>query len=309
MPEISVIICTYNPRIEMFSACLDHIVAASSLIKPKEVLIVDNNSSPELSQLDHVKKFSESMPNVKIFRESTQGLTPARLRGIKESTGDLLVFIDDDNFIDPRFFEAGSEICDRHPELGSWSGQVKLIFEEQPADWTKRYWGLLVHREFKGTRWSNLPHLPETMPCGAGLYVRRKVAEHYLQLHESGKRPIQLDRSGTSLFSAGDNDLAACACDIGLGVGVFDSLIVDHYIPKERTTKEYLLRLAEGIAESAVIFRSFRGEYPKSSSLKNNIANTLRVIMKHGIQREFQRAVFRGERKGRTSTKTIVSTN
>jgi hypothetical protein len=46
------------------------------------------------------------------------------------------------------------------------------------------------------------------MPCGAGLCVRRGVAEHYLRLHESGERTFQLDRTGDALLSGGDNDLA-----------------------------------------------------------------------------------------------------
>lgn len=84
--------------------------------------------------------------------------------------------------------------------------------------------GNLVIREFDHNVWSNLPRLPESMPCGAGLCVRRNVALHYLDLHESGKRSFQFDRNGTSLLSGGDNDLAACACDIGLGVGLIASL-------------------------------------------------------------------------------------
>ena len=137
------------------------------------------------------------------------------------------------------------------------------------------------------------------MPCGAGLFVRRKVAEQYYYLHQSGKRDIQLDRSGSSLFSAGDNDIAACACDIGLGVGIFDSLLVEHFIPKNRITTDYLLKLAEGIAHSGVIFRSFRGELPKEPTIKTHLANRLRLIMKDKVSKQFQRAVYKGENDAR----------
>ena len=90
-----------------------------------------------------------------------------------------------------------------------------------------------------------MPNLTETMPYGAGLVVRREVAHYYYNLHQSERRNIQLDRTASSLFSAGDNDLAACACDIGLGVGIFDSLRLDHFIPKERISEKYLTDLAE----------------------------------------------------------------
>jgi hypothetical protein len=169
-----------------------------------------------------------------------------------------------------------------------------------PENWTKKYWGMLVHREFKADRWSNLPLLAETMPCGAGLFVRRQVADYYWKLHKEGKRGFQLDRSGSSLLSAGDNDLAACACDIGLGVGLFSNLIIDHYIPAKRLTKEYLLKLAECIAASTIVFRSYRGDFPVKSTLKNKIANFLRLILKNNIDRQFFLAIIKGEKIGKS---------
>lgn len=97
------------------------------------------------------------------------------------------------------------------------------------------------------------------MPCGAGLCVRRAAADHYLHLHESGKRSFQFDRTGSSLFSGGDNDLAACACDIGLGVGLIATLKLVHLIPPERLTEDYLTRLIEGIHYSSTLLDAERG--------------------------------------------------
>ena len=96
----------------------------------------------------------------------------------------------------PDFLEIALRTMEERPFLGSWSGQCRPVFEEPPPEWTRRYWGNLVIREFDKDVWSNLPRLPESMPCGAGLCVRREVALHYLDLHESGKRSFQFDRSG-----------------------------------------------------------------------------------------------------------------
>ncbi|MBK5188624.1 MAG: hypothetical protein JJD97_10265 [Gemmatimonadaceae bacterium] len=140
--------------------------------------------------------------------------------------------------------------------------------------------------------------LPDTMPCGAGLCVRRAVADHYAALHREGKRPFALDRNGTSLLSGGDNDLAACACDIGLGVGIFGALRLTHLIPESRLREGYLLSLAENIALSSVILRSFRS--PPGSitppSLKRRVADTLRLLIMGRHERRVFRAVRRGER-------------
>ena len=49
------------------------------------------------------------------------------------------------------------------------------------------------------------------------------------------------------VISAGDQDLAACACDTGYGVGVIAALRLTHLIPASRLTLDYQARLAEGI--------------------------------------------------------------
>ena len=296
--SLSVILCTYNPTESIFSRCLLSISKACDVLKPKEILIIDNNSSNGFTTSEYIRNFVVQT-NAKIVTEYKQGLTPARLRGIRESTGDILLFIDDDNFVSTDFFDVGSRIATENSHIGAWSGQVRLQFETQPESWTEKYWGMLVHRSLDRDLWSNLPHLSDTMPCGAGLFVRRIVATEYLSLHTQGNRNIQLDRSGKSLFSGGDNDLAACACDLNLGVGLFKDLHLINYIPRERLHLSYLLKLAEGIAASAIIFRSFRGEMPIKPVLKNQLANALRFLIKSGRERSFYYAVMRGESIGR----------
>lgn len=295
---ISIIICTYNPDIKILDGVFNSLKKALNYISHYEVLVIDNNSSNNF--LSDVKLSSYLNNDYwKVISESKQGLTPARLRGIVESKNELICFIDDDNFVEENFFNVGIQIANEYPFIGAWSGQVKLKFEVEPAQWTHKYWGMLVHRVFNGNKWSNLPHFSETMPCGAGLFVRKQVAEFYFKLHEQGKRNIQLDRSGGSLFSGGDDDLATCSIDIGLGVGLFHELILEHYIPVKRTTREYFLKLAEGIATSSIILTSFRNQVkPETTSFKRQLANFVRDLFLSNIDKEIQRAVRRGEKLG-----------
>jgi len=305
-PKLSIIVCTYNPKQSIFEPCLKGIAQACKTMQPKEIVLVDNNSNNGFSSMDYVKSFVAET-KAKLVVETKQGLTPARLKGIEETTGDILLYIDDDNYIPTNFFAEGIRIAIENPHIGAWSGQVKLQFEKKPEDWTHRYWGMLVYRTFDRDVWSNFPHMGETMPCGAGLFVRRHVADHYLGLHHQGKRSIQLDRSGASLFSGGDNDLAACACDLGMGVGLFKDLILDHFIPSNRITLGYLLKLAEGISASAIVFKSLRGEIPMKPAFKTHLANALRLVLKSNTDRAFYRAVLRGEALGRNMLSNIKS--
>lgn len=180
-----------------------------------------------------------------------------------------------------------------------------MKFEKEPESWSERYWGLLVHRKLSCDYWSNLPFLTETMPYGAGLFVRKVVAQKYSSLHAEGKRNIQLDRTDNSLFSGGDNDLAMCACDCGLGVGLFERLKLDHYIPAKRISKEYLLQLTEGISASDVVLKYFRGINPASRSIKTYLADFIRIFLKKPIDRSFYKAHLKGKEKGKKIVKNL----
>jgi glycosyltransferase involved in cell wall biosynthesis len=258
-----------------------------------DLLFVDNRSDEPLLGRSDLSRH----PSTRVVREDTLGLTSARLRGIREARGSLLVFVDDDNVLDPDFLEVAVSVAATKPFLGAWSGQCRPDFERTPPEWTRRYWGNLSIREFDRDAWSNLPLLPQTMPLGAGLCLRREVAQHYLQLHESGQRPLHLDRVGKALVSGGDNDLAACACDLGLGVGLISALKLTHLIPPDRLTHEYLVRLTEGIYFSTVVLAHFRAAR-EVGSYRVRLRDRVRAALVGGPHRAIQLAHLRGRERG-----------
>lgn len=294
-PALSVVICTHNPRAAWIARVLDSLRAQSLPAERWELLVIDNCSAEPLAgRLDlgwH--------PAQRIVREDVLGLTPARLRGIREARGDLLVFVDDDNVLDPDYLEQTLRIAGERPWLGAWSGQCRPEFEVEPEPWTRRYWGNLALREFDQDVWSNLPRLDDTMPCGAGLCVRRPAAREYLRLHDEGVRRFQFDRTGDSLISGGDNDLAACACRVGLGVGLVSALRLTHIIPAFRLTADYLERLIEGIHFSAVVLDHAWGMEPPRRSLLGPVLDRLRVARLRSPHRQMLRAAYRGRDRAR----------
>jgi hypothetical protein len=292
--RISVIICTHNPRADYFDKCLAGLRAQTLGLDAWELILVDNASLPDKAPQPDLSWH----PRARIVFEEQLGLTPARLHGISEAAEDLLVFVDDDNVLDPDFLEVATQIAQEKPFLGSWSGQCRPSFEVPPPSWSRRYWGNLVIREFNEDVWSNLPRLPASMPCGAGLCVRRAVARRYLELNRSGKRAIQLDRTGKSLMSGGDNDLAACACDIGLGVGLIAALKLTHLIPPERLTADYLTRLAEGTYLSAVVLAYQRSSSAELSTYQVRWHERVRAFLTRGPHRRILMAQLNGRRRG-----------
>jgi glycosyl transferase family 2 len=293
MPDISVIICTHNPRREYLDRVMAALQAQSFPRDRWELLVVDNASAPERAPRVELSWH----PHARMEREEQLGLTPARLRGIRESRGKLLVFVDDDNVLAPNYLAVAQGVAEQKPFLGSWSGQCHPGFDRPPPEWTRRYWGNLVIREFEHDAWSNLPRLPATMPCGAGLCVRRSAADHYVHLHETGKRSFQFDRTGSSLLSGGDNDLAASACALGLGLGLVSALELTHLIPPERLTEDYLARLAEGIHFSAVLLDREHGIESLPRTALGRLADFARLLLASGPHRRIARAAYRGRDK------------
>lgn len=250
--DISVIICAHNPDTDHFQRVLGALKTQTLPLEQWELLVIDNASKKPLAgQWD-----LSWQPHARFIREKEVGLTSARLRGIEESKGKLLVFVDDDNVLQADYLKISQQISRDWPRLGAWGGQHFPDFEGcAPAEkWKEDFWTSTLSRDL----WSN-NYDPHATPFGAGVCVRKTVADQYAALVRSNPMRLALGRKGTGLSSAEDIDMAFVACDLGLGLGRFISLKLNHIIPKARTSDNYLLRLSEGIAYSQVILDSIRG--------------------------------------------------
>jgi len=258
--RLSIIICTHNPRADYLCRVLD-LLARQTLSKDQwELLLIDNASQEPLAG-----KWDLSWhPNAKHIAEQTLGLTPARLRGIREAGGDLLVFVDDDNLLAENYLQTALDLANERPWLGAFGGSSLGEFEVPvPLDLVFMLPQLAV-REITREAWVCLPGTQALAwaPCGAGMVVRRAVAEMYAKNTRTNPLRLLLDRRGTSLASAGDSDLALSACELGLAVGVFPQLILHHLIPAARLDRRYLLRLAEAMRRSHIHLSYVRDASP-----------------------------------------------
>ena len=291
--DLSVITCSHNPRPDYLEQVLDALKVQTFDHERWEYLLIDNASADPLASGVDLSWHA----NARHIREEKLGLTHARLRGIREAQGELLVFVDDDNVLDPDYLEHVIEVAGKHSMIGAWCGQRRPVFEQQPPAWTKRHWSHLALHEFQADIWSN--QLDGPMPNGAGLCVRKQVADYYAELHSTGKRAFVMDRSGDSLVSGGDVDLASCACDIGLGVGLFAALRLQHLIPSNRLTEEYLLRLTEGIGYSGVILDSFRQSSSRPGGWSRKVAERLRYLRMDSREKRVYLATKKGQARAR----------
>jgi glycosyltransferase involved in cell wall biosynthesis len=260
---LSVVICTHNPRPDYLDEVQSALRKQSLPFGQWELMIVDNRSDIPVQELLDLSWHTHAC----VVREEILGLTPARLRGINETAGDILVFVDDDNVLGENYLEHAWIISKDWPILGAWGGRSIGRFETPPPEWfeTKHY-EMLAVRDVERDVWSNLVYNWETTPAGSGLVIRREVALKYAKAALTDPIRRTLDRKGNSLVSGGDNDMVNFACDMGLGMGRFRSLSLEHLIPKERTTLEYMVRLTEGIELSNVLLFALRDLMPEVDS-------------------------------------------
>ncbi|WP_461789879.1 glycosyltransferase [Pedobacter sp.] len=292
---LSVIICTYNPKISYLKQTLAALRSQTLTPTEWELIIVDNNSSNNFAQEIDISWH----PNVNIVFEATQGLTPARAKGILSASGNYLLFVDDDNILSKNYLFEIIEINKKWPLIGAFGGSIQGIFEIEPEAWTKDYWYYLALRDVEKDYWSNDPNSSKAEPCGAGLCIRRDVCFQYLENLNNQPQRKRLDRTANSLVSGGDTDMILTALDMGYGMAVFKSLKMQHIIPPERLTEHYLLKLMEGLKYSHIILSKLRGNqdikyrYDFIDFVKNNYY----LFRLKGRAKRFYKAKIRGESK------------
>ena len=295
--QVSVIICTHNPRKDYLERTLSALRAQALSKEQWELLLIDNASREPLAG----KWDLTWHPLAFHIREEELGLMPARLRGIKESRNELLVFVDDDNVLDPDYLQEAIKIAIERPYLGVMGASIRPEFETEPPEWTKPFWCCLAIQEVKNDIWSNLIAPTLTHPYGAGMCVRRSLACHYADTIQKDKVRLNFGRKGGSLISGDDADLNMTACDSGLGTGIFKNLKLTHLMPAARLEEAYLVRLLEAMSYTRVLLYAKHGRPPQSpvtSPLRWKLGHIRRFFTMKPRSRRFFEAELRGNRKG-----------
>jgi glycosyltransferase involved in cell wall biosynthesis len=287
MPDLSVIICTHNPRPDFLHRVLSALQAQTLPPEQWELLLIDNASKEPVAGSRDLSWH----PRARHIREDELGLACARLRGMREAAADVLVFFDDDNVPEPSFLLEVQKINTMWPQLGVWGGSIVPEFQVAPLEHRRPYLSVLSLREVSSARWSNVPACDEAEPWGAGLCLRKRVAEAYRDLYQKTNLPVT-GRRGSSLISGEDTEICMVACSLGLGMGLFPELKLVHLIPGERLEEDYLVKLTEGIRTSNyLIDYKWKGIIPPAVFSPGALFRHIRYVLRRGrIQRRIYMA-------------------
>lgn len=113
--------------------------------RPEEIIVVDDGSAENLQAV------TSEYPLVRYVRQENQGPAVARNRGIEESQGDYLVFLDADDRLTPAALEVGLRTLQAHPECALAYGKCRHIdsgglVTDSPPGWPPQkdsYLGML----------------------------------------------------------------------------------------------------------------------------------------------------------------------
>jgi len=231
--NISVILCTFN-RARDLSRALDSLAAS---VLPSscewEVLVVDNNSTDDTKNV--VDAYCKEHPGrFRYVFEPTPGKSYALNRGIRESHGELLAFLDDDVRVEPEWLRnLTSPLSDPR-----WAGVGGRILPEdgfQKPSWlsTDKAYALAPLAVFD-------PEIPagkmNDTPFGANMAFPRRAFEKYGNFRcDLGPQP------GGAPQKSEDSEFGHRVLKSGESMRYEPSAVVYHIVPPNRLKKKYFL--------------------------------------------------------------------
>lgn len=251
--KLSIIICCYNSATRL-PKTLSALKAQSLTPSAWELIIIDNASTDDTAKIA-MSLWGEFNPvAMRVLYEKQPGLSHARQRGVHESSGDIVVFVDDDNWLEPQWLNRLLENMENHPSVAICGGFITGVYEKPPEKWfesVKVSWAI---GRPGGCR-EGIQQNREVALFGAGLGLRRLALN---QLEESDYRCMLADRRGNDLSSGGDTELCHAITLLGWQTMFDSSMRMKHYMPADRLHMHYAERLFIGSGSAMMYLYPYR---------------------------------------------------
>lgn len=251
MITLSLLIATYNRAARLIDT-LESVVGQDAPAEQWECVVVNNNSTDDTAA--RFAAFAAAHPqfNLRMVEEHNQGLSYARNRGIRESTGVYIAIIDDDERIAPTFISAYITLFDTVPEAVAGGGPIVPVYPSGRPAWMSCF----TERPIANTMYlgDRIREFPEGhIPGGGNMAIRRSAVKRY------GVFDVSLGRVGASLTGGEESDLFERLRLAEAKYFYTPRAVMYHIIPEEKLTEEYFSRLSYNIGVSqlrrAVFYR------------------------------------------------------
>jgi GT2 family glycosyltransferase len=123
MPEISVIVVNWNGR-HFLETCLTAL--RRQTFRDFEIILVDNGSRDQ-----SVEYIRAEFPEVNLISlNENRGFTGGNIAGYEQASGELIVLLNNDTEVDPRWLEKLHKASQQYPTAGSFANKM-LYFDER----------------------------------------------------------------------------------------------------------------------------------------------------------------------------------
>jgi glucosyl-dolichyl phosphate glucuronosyltransferase len=230
--KVSVILCTYN-RCQSLQAAMESVAISQMPDSVSwEVLVVDNNSKDQTR--DVVENFIEKYPGrFRYLFEAQQGKSYALNLGIREASGEILAFMDDDVTVDANWLRTLTAVFNQE----QWAGAGGRILPER--SFTPPVWLSLQNKyALAPLALFDIGSEPGQMfeaPFGTNMAFRKKVFE------KIGGFRTDLGPCPGSETRSEDTEFGYRALQAGQQLWYEPCAVVYHSLPVQRLQKEYFL--------------------------------------------------------------------
>lgn len=242
MVRLSIVIATYN-RSAMLMQTLQSVVEQTAPRQEWECVVVNNNSTDDTAEA--FAAFAARYPdyNLRMELEPNQGLSYARNRGIRESEGEYIAIIDDDERIAPEFVVSYIDLFDTTPDAVAAGGPIVAEYPTGRPRWMSAF----TERPIANTMYfgDEVREFPRgRVPGGGNMALRRSAVRRY------GVFDTSLGYVGESLVGGEETDLFERLQIAEAKYYYVPKAVMYHIIPKEKLTVEYLRRLSYNVGVS-----------------------------------------------------------
>ena len=256
MIRLSLIIPTHN-RSERLIAALESVIRQDLPAADWECVVVSNNSTDDT--VARFGDFAARYPglNLRLVTEDAPGVSYARNRGIAETSAPLLVFIDDDERINPGFLRAYADFFDAHPDAVVAGGRIIAEYVTGRPAWLSKYTEMPIANPMDFGD-AVRPFPAGRVPGGGNMAFRRSAALRY------GGFDPSLGRVGRMLIGGEENDFFERLMRGGETCWYVPGAVMWHIIPPEKLTESYFRRLCYNVGVSQRLRAGMYRRYPKT---------------------------------------------
>ena len=253
---ISVIVCCYNSQSRL-PETLRHLITQQANGINWEIVVVDNASKDKTSETaTHILSAALPAEKYKVVNEPEPGLSNARKCGYVNSQYDLLLFCDDDNWMDEHYLEIANNIMRNNLHIGILGGLGEAVFEKTKPIWFDKY---QINFAVGPQGADTLPFTEVQSAYGAGFIVRRQLFDTFADV---GFKSLLSDRKGNQLISGGDTETCIIARMLSYTIAFSAALKFKHLMTKERMSWNYLKKLHFGFGQMRLYLHAY--EYVKT---------------------------------------------